>query len=113
MAAEKTFENKIKEYLKANDCWHVKFFANMYTKVGIPDILACVNGRFVGIEVKAPNGHPSELQKHNVMLINQCGGYAVIVYPKQFDDLKYMIQCMLHYDFEQARLVCDKINERR
>lgn len=113
MAAEKTFENKIKDYLKAYNYWHVKFFANMYTKVGVPDILACINGCFVGIEVKALNGRPSELQKYNVELINQCGGYAVILYPNQFNDFVYMVQCIRNRDFDQARITCEKINERR
>ena len=53
MAQEKNFENKIKAYLKDQNCYFVKYFANRMTKAGIPDILASVNGCFVGIEVKA------------------------------------------------------------
>ncbi len=52
------------------------------------DIIACVNGHFVGIEVKAPNGHPSELQKRNIKLIHEANGYACIVYPKDFEKTK-------------------------
>lgn len=110
MAAEKNFEDKIKAYLKNHGCWHVKFFANAFTKSGIPDILSTVNGYFVAIEVKAPNGTPSELQKYNVNQINQCQGFAVVVCPKQFEDLKYMIQCLMCRDDQQARLICNKIN---
>ena len=66
IAQEKTFENKIKKFLDEQGAWHVKFFANSFTKVGIPDILACINGYFVGIEVKAQNGKPSELQLYNI-----------------------------------------------
>lgn len=62
MPAEKTFENKVKAFLESVGAWHVKFFANRMTRVGVPDILACVNGYFVAIEVKAQNGKPSELQ---------------------------------------------------
>lgn len=110
MAAEKTFENQIKQYLDDNDCWYVKFFANSFTKKGIPDILACVNGHFVGIEVKAQNGTPSELQKRNVKKINSFGGYAVVVRPDQFEDLQRLIQCIIYSAHEQARQICDKIN---
>lgn len=110
MAAEKNFENKIKSYLEKNSCWFVKFFANAYTKIGVPDILACVNGWFVGIEVKAPNGKPSELQKYNVKKLNSCNGFAVIVKPEQFDDLTYMLKCLELNDEEQARLYCNRIN---
>ena len=46
---EKLFERKIREYLESRGHWVVKYFANGYTKSGIPDLLACVNGRFVAI----------------------------------------------------------------
>lgn len=91
MAQEKNFENKIKAFLKSQECWYVKYFANRMTKSGIPDILACVNGHFVAIEVKAPNGKPSELQIWNVREIEKAGGVAMILYPKDFDEFKQLI----------------------
>ena len=67
MAAEKNFENKIKGFLKDHGCWFLKYWGGAaYTKSGIPDILACCNGKFLGIEVKAKNGKPSELQLYNL-----------------------------------------------
>jgi uncharacterized membrane-anchored protein len=89
MAAEKQFENKIKVFLNTlPNTWYFKHWAGPYSKVGIPDIIACVNGRFVGIEVKAANGHPSELQKRTVRLIQQANGIAYILYPKDFKNFK-------------------------
>ena len=78
---EKTLENKIKEHLKKNGHFHFKFFANALTKTGVPDIIACINGRFVGIEVKNPNGKGvvSPLQKLTCDEINKQGGKAIIV----------------------------------
>ena len=96
MAAEKTFENKIKKYLTEYGIWHVKYFANGFTKSGIPDILACCNGHFLAIEVKGENGKPSELQLHHVKKIKQAGGHAVIVKPSQFEDLKELIQELIN-----------------
>lgn len=91
MAQEKTFENKIKKFLETNGAWNVKFFANSFTKAGIPDILACVNGHFVGIEVKAQNGKPSELQLYNIRKIREAGGFAMILYPSAFPKFKEFI----------------------
>lgn len=89
MAAEKIFENQIKNFLKSlPNTYYFKYWAGPYSKSGIPDIIACVNGRFVAIEVKAENGHPSELQKRNIRLIQESNGYAYIVYPKDFEGLK-------------------------
>ncbi len=95
---EKIFENRVKEYLSLNGCWFCKFFANSYTKVGVPDILACVNGKFVGIEVKAEKGKPSQLQIHNRDRIRESGGISIILYPEQFENFKNFIQRMIAGD---------------
>lgn len=65
------------------------------TKVGVPDILACVNGYFVGIEVKAQNGRPSELQIWNREQIRKSGGISIIVYPNQWEGLKMLIDDLI------------------
>lgn len=92
MAAEKHFEKKIKAYLQNEDAWFVKFFANSFTKKGIPDVLACVDGYFIGIEVKAENGHPTELQIYHCEKIRKAGGFAFILYPTGFDKFKEFIE---------------------
>ena len=88
MGPEKTFETKIKNYLKEQGAWFVKFFANRMTKEGIPDILACLNGYFIGIEVKADNGQPSALQLHHCSEIRKAGGFAFVLYPSGFEEFK-------------------------
>ena len=88
---EKLFENKIKKFLTEQDVWFVKFFANNFTRSGIPDILACVNGRFVAIEVKSDKGKPSVLQLRQVELIKKSNGIALILYPKDFEQFKNLI----------------------
>jgi Holliday junction resolvase len=73
----------------------VKYFANRNTRAGVPDILACVNGRFVAIEVKAENGKPTELQKWNVEQIKGSGGIAMILYPQDWERFAAMIDEVL------------------
>ena len=99
--AEKTFENKVKKFLDTQGAWYVKFFANSFTKSGIPDILACVNGYFVGIEVKAQNGTPSELQLYNVKKIREAGGFAMVLYPSGFDEFKKFIIGLTYEEFNR------------
>lgn len=91
MAAEKNFENRIKKYLEKKGCWFVKFFANAYTSSGIPDLLICLNGRFVGIEVKQETGKPSLLQKLHLKRIGEAGGIGILAYPSGYEDLKNLI----------------------
>lgn len=95
MGSEKNFENKIKTYLKDKGCWFVKYFANRMTKSGIPDILVCVNGYFLAIEVKASNGKPSDLQIHHRDAIRKSGGLSIIIYPNQFDDFKLLVDDLI------------------
>lgn len=105
MAAEKLFENKIKKFLEEQGAWHIKYWAgSQFTKSGVPDILACINGYFVGIEVKAQNGKPSELQLYNIRKINEAGGFAFVLYPSGFEDFKQFVVNLKHDAFDRARL---------
>lgn len=89
MAAEKNFENKVKKFLKDEDCYFVKYWGGgAFTKSGVPDILTCCNGYFVGVELKAPNGKPSDLQLHNLNEINKSGGFGILLYPDKFNEFK-------------------------
>ncbi|MDO4681110.1 MAG: VRR-NUC domain-containing protein [Aerococcus sp.] len=48
---------------------------------GTPDILACVDGRFVAIEVKRPKGGVvSPLQQHQMQKIKRAGGLAMVAH---------------------------------
>ncbi len=91
MISEKQFENKIKKFLTDKKVWFVKFFANRNTKSGIPDLLVCIGGRFLGIEVKSEIGQPSELQVYNVEKIREAGGLAIVLRPQDWDRFKKSI----------------------
>ncbi len=77
-------------YLKALPgcfCW--KEHGGMYGTAGIPDIIACINGRFFGFEVKTDIGRPTQLQLATIRKINNCGGCAGVV--RSVDDVKALI----------------------
>lgn len=113
MAKEKNFENKIKAYLKEEGCWFIKYWGGgQFTKTGVPDLIACVNSYFVAIEVKAANGKPSELQVHNVRKINENGGYAIILYPKDFDLFEKIVEHLQFDEINEASKLVEVINER-
>ncbi len=95
MAEEKNFENRIKSYLKSIGAYFIKTHGDRFSRVGTPDIIACVNGYFVAVEVKATNGRPSELQKYHIQQIKDAGGFGVILYPDEFEDFKKTIQKLL------------------
>lgn len=93
MGAEKIFENRVKDFLKEQECWFIKYWGGgEYTKAGIPDILVCCNGHFIGVEIKAPRGKPSPLQIRNLKKIHDAGGFAVLLYPRDIDFFKHLVE---------------------
>ena len=58
-------------------CW--KAHGGMYGTAGLPDIIACVGGRFYGFEVKTEKGRPTALQEATIRKIRKAGGVAEIV----------------------------------
>lgn len=93
MAAEKNFENRVKKYLEEKGCWYIKYWGGAaYTKAGVPDLLVCFKGWFLGIELKAPKGKPSDLQLYNLRKIEKAGGVSILLYPKDFDQFKKFIE---------------------
>lgn len=91
--SEKLFENKVKDFLKSEGCYFIKYWGGgTFTKSGVPDILACCNGKFLGIELKAAKGKPSDLQLYNIRKITEAGGIGIILYPKDFDYFKKLIK---------------------
>ncbi len=92
---ETAFTKKIKDYLKSKGIWHVKFFANAYTAIGIPDILACINSKFVGLEIKTDKGKLSKLQEYQGSQIKKSGGYWFCVKPQNFEGIKIEIEKIL------------------
>lgn len=95
MGSEKSYENKIKRYLKECGCYRVKYHGNYYSENGTPDILACVNGYFLAIEVKAQDGKPTELQLAKIDAIRKAGGFAYVAYPSGWNRLKDVIDGLL------------------
>lgn len=86
---ESAFQNKVINYLKQHDVWYVKYWAgSKFTKEGIPDILACIDGTFHGIELKNETGTPSKLQLYNIKKIQESGGEAYVLRPQNYEEWK-------------------------
>jgi len=59
-------------------------------KSGTPDLIACIDGVYLGLEVKKPGGILAPLQQYHLDLINESGGHAAAVY--SVDDARSFIQ---------------------
>ena len=88
---ESDIARAILAYLKALSlcfCW--KEHGGMYGTAGVPDIIACIGGRFFGFEVKTATGKPTKLQEATIRKINESGGVAAIV--RSVEDVKQMLR---------------------
>ena len=113
MAEEKTLENRIKVYLKKQGCWYIKYWAGGgFTKSGIPDLLICCNGHFIGAEIKASTGKPTELQIRQLVKIKRAGGIGVLVYPKDEAHFKALITALKEKDRRKTRQLRLLLEER-
>jgi hypothetical protein len=79
LTPEGKVKRKVTELLKKYEVWYFFPANNGFGKSGIPDIIAIVNGTFVGIEVKSATGKPTELQKLCGQQIQEAGGTWMIV----------------------------------
>ena len=87
---EKAIENKIKQYLKTvEDLYFFKEHGGLYGTAGVPDIICCYKGRFIALEVKAPDGKAKALQDATIRRIIGAGGIARIV--RSLEEVKEII----------------------
>jgi len=81
---EGKIKRKVVEVLKAHSVWYFFPANNGFGKAGIPDIIAIVNGKFMGVEVKADRTKkPSALQKKCGEEIQRAGGWWFLVYDEE------------------------------
>lgn len=73
---EQDVQKKIIKYLESLGAWTCKTITT--NKRGTPDILACLDGRFIAIEVKAPGkmSTVTEIQQFQLDKITESGGIA-------------------------------------
>ena len=77
MAKEQDIQTCIMNYISSIGGLPIKFNnIGIYAKAGVSDILACIKGRFVAIEVKKPGKKPTALQKQFIDAVNLIGGVA-------------------------------------
>lgn len=113
MAQEKNFENRVKSFLKNEGCYLVKYWGGgNFTKSGIPDLLICCNGSFVAVELKAKSGKPSELQLYNLRKINDAGGFAILLYPQDFENFKKFIYHLKNNNLSKAQTIYCFLTEK-
>lgn len=85
---ESKVKAKIHALLKAHGAYAVNYIGGISANNGTPDILACLNGRFIGIEAKADKNKPTDLQTLNLKRIHEAGGLALVINETNISELE-------------------------
>ena len=95
--SEAYLTTKVTAHLKSlNHCWFFKVWGGGAQRRGIPDIVGVYFGRFFALELKASNGKPSALQTRAIRLITEAGGYARVVYPNDWEQIKKELEMITY-----------------
>lgn len=91
MTPEKKVKAKVVEILKGFGAYYFYASTGGYGASGVPDIICCYKGRFIGIECKAGKGKTTALQEKNIAQIIAQGGLAMVVNEDNIDDVRYFL----------------------
>ena len=94
---EQAYQSEVIVYLKTIPGAFVwKAAAGPYSRQGIPDVCAIIDGHFFGFEIKRPYiGKATKVQEETIRRINEAGGTAAVI-------------CFR----EQAKAIIDKWKQR-
>jgi Holliday junction resolvase len=92
MTPEAKVKAKIKKLLDDNEVYHFSPFQAGMGRAGIPDIIACFKGTFIGIEAKAGDNKPTMLQERELDKIRKSGGHALVVNETNLESLEFLIK---------------------
>lgn len=91
-----TPEAKVKEQVKAllakYNAYQFMPVANVFTRAGVPDIVACLNSTFVGIECKAGKNKCTKLQELELEKIQQAGGKTFVARENNLGELEWILR---------------------
>lgn len=87
-------KDKVVGILKDEGVYYFFPATHGYGRSGVPDIVCCVNGRFLGIECKAGTNKPTALQVRELERIRAAGGTAVVANEENWDMIRACVRTL-------------------
>jgi Holliday junction resolvase len=101
-------KNAVKKLLKENNAYFCMPVSGGFGASGVPDIIACYRGFFIGIECKAGNNTPTALQKKNLQDIVNAGGGVAVINEDNLEDVEILLRA-----FDRALINLEKLGEKK
>ena len=94
---EKKVKDRVVKILKEHGVYY--FFPATFGmgRSGVPDIVCCVNGRFLGIECKAGDNKPTALQQRELKAIADAGGSALVINEENVEGVATIVRVLKDY----------------
>jgi Holliday junction resolvase len=98
MTPEKKVKNKVVRLLKEYGAYY--FFPASYGmgRSGVPDIVCCLRGCFIGIECKAGKNKPTPLQEKELADIIKAGGVSCVINEDNMAELESILTTVMSKD---------------
>jgi len=81
---ESKLQQECVKYLKSKGIYYINIYGSGRTAKGAPDIIACINGKFVAFELKVEDGVIAPSQRIHEKNIRKSGGYHF--YPRSLEE---------------------------
>lgn len=88
MTPEAKLKKKVTAVLKARGAYYFTPVTGGFGTSGVPDIVVCYKGKFIGIECKHGENKATALQLKHLDDIKKQGGYAFIIRESTLDTLE-------------------------
>ena len=92
MTPEAKVKKKVVRILKEVGAYYFYPVTGGFGRSGVPDVVACYKGRFIGIECKAGKNKPTPLQQKNLDDITKEGGLAYVINEDNVNLVEVVIQ---------------------
>lgn len=89
---EKKLQDKAIEYLKGRGIYYLNLYGDGMSGKGKPDIIACINGRFIAFELKVGLNDMQDDQKIHKLRIERSGGLHFS--PYSLEEFKQIIEVL-------------------
>ena len=91
---EKILQDKCINYLKGNRIYYINKYGDGRSAKGAPDLIVCINGKFVAFELKVGSNDMQDDQKIHKLRIERSGGLHYS--PYTFSEFKSIVEDLLN-----------------
>lgn len=91
MTPEVKVKKKVVTILKKRGAYYFYPVMGGYGRSGIPDIICCWHGHFIGIECKAGSNKPTALQEAEMQKIKDVGGTTLVINELNLNDVEEVL----------------------